>query len=427
MINALGMRRDGWVIRTVGIVAVGNEVLVGEVINTNGAYLASRLSAYGASPTLQMVVGDAREPLLNALKVATTQCDLVITIGGLGPTHDDMTVATVAEFVGSHLIQDVELTQAIRARHSRQPGWEASVTKQSMIIEGAQVWPNSAGTAPGQLVTGTFGAIVLLPGPPRELKAVVHESLEPWMREQTGRAVVRDTYTVFDMGESTVAHYLAPLLTGQHPRTGIYASPGRIDVRFEDIAPAGARSTVATRRAAAWARGLLPQKFYRLADKDRAAYLLFALESQHLTVATMESITGGLVADRFISEPGASTTLIGGVIAYTDAIKIQAGVSETLLRDCGAVSREVARAMAEAITRETGADLGIATTGYAGPTGGDQANPIGTYYVAINGPKGLTERHRQAHSNRNGVRLAAVETALTLLWEYLDLPLEIEE
>lgn len=414
-------------IRTVGIIAVGNEVLVGEVINTNGAYLASRLSAYGASPTIQMVVGDAREPLLNALKVATTQCDLVITIGGLGPTHDDMTVATVAEFVGSRLIQDVELTQAIAARHSRQPGWEASVTKQSMIIEGARVWPNSVGTAPGQLVSGKFGAIVLLPGPPRELKAVVHESLEPWIQDHTEGTIVRDTYTVFDMGESNVAHYLAPLLIGQHPRTGIYASPGRIDVRFEDIAPAGSRSTVSTRRAAAWARGLLPQRFYRLAEKDRAAYLLTALESQHLRVATMESLTGGLVADRFISQPGASTTVLGGVIAYTDAIKIKAGVPQTLLREHGAVSAAVARAMAEAIRRETGADLGIATTGYAGPTGGDKENPVGTYYVALDGPHGLTERHRQAHSNRHGVRLAAVETALTLLWEYLDLPLELEE
>ncbi len=414
-------------IRTVGIIAVGNEVLVGEVINTNGAYLATRLSAYGASPTIQMVVGDAREPLFNALKVATTQCDLVITIGGLGPTHDDITVATVAEYVGSRLIQDVELTQAIRARHSRQPGWEASVTKQSMIIEGAQVWPNSAGTAPGQLVMRKSGAIVLLPGPPRELKAVVQEALEPWLRDQTDGALVRDTYTVFDMGESTVAHYLAPLLTGQHPRTGIYASPGRIDVRFEDVGLGGARSTVATRRAAAWARGLLPQRFYRLAEKDRAAYLLLALESQHLTVATMESLTGGLVADRFISQPGASTTVLGGVIAYTDAMKIKAGVPQSLLQEHGAVSAEVAREMAHAIKRGTGADLGIATTGYAGPAGGDPEHPVGTYYVALDGPNGLMERHRQARSNRYGVRLAAVETALTLLWEYLDLPLELEE
>ncbi len=414
-------------IRTVGIIAVGNEVLVGEVINTNGAYVASRLSAYGVSPIMQMVVGDSREPLLNALTVAATQCDLVITIGGLGPTQDDMTVATVGEFVGSRLIQDIELTQAIAARHSRQPGWEASVTKQGMVIEGAQVWPNSAGTAPGQLVIGKSCTLVLLPGPPREFKALVSESLEPWLKTQTDRTVVRDTYTVFDMGESTVAHYLAPLLTGQHPRTGIYASPGRIDIRFEDNGPWSSRSTVTTRRAAAWARGLLPQAFYRLAGKDRGAYLLDALQAKGLTLATMESLTGGLVADRFISHPGASESLVGGVIAYTDALKVKAGISESLLEKHGAVSAEVAGAMAQAIRRETGSDLGIATTGYAGPTGGDAQHPIGTYYVAIDGPMGIMERSRQVHSNRQGVRTAAVETALSLLWEYLELPLEIEE
>jgi PncC family amidohydrolase len=141
----------------------------------------------------------------------------------------------------------------------------------------------------------------------------------------------------------------------------------------------------------------------------------------------MESLTGGLVADRFISQPGASTTVLGGVVAYTDEMKIKTGVPQTLLREHGAVSAEVARAMARAIKRETGADFGIATTGYAGPAGGNVENPVGTYYVAIDGPGGLLERHRRAHSDRHGVRLAAVETALTLLWECLELPLELEE
>ncbi len=414
-------------IRTVGIIAVGNEVLVGEVVNTNGAYIASRLSAYGVSPTIQMVVGDSREPLLAALNVAATQCDLVITIGGLGPTQDDLTVATVGEFVDSRLIQDVKLTQTIQARHSRQPGWEASVAKQAMIIEGAQVWPNSAGTAPGQLITGKSCSIVLLPGPPREFRALVHEGLEPWLSTQATSTLVRDTYTVFEMGESTVAHYLAPLLTGQHPRTGIYASPGRIDVRFEDMGPPGAYSTVTTRRAAAWARGLLPQRFYRLAGRERSTCLLEAMGDQGLTLSTMESLTGGLVADRFISQPGASAIVLGGIIAYTDALKVREGIPLSLLNEHGVVSSEVARAMARSVRHKTGSDLGIATTGYAGPTGGDACHPIGTYYVAIDGPHGVMDRSRQVHSNRQGVRLAAVETALTLLWEYLDLPLEIEE
>ncbi len=420
------MRRDGLVIRTAGIIAVGDEVLMGEVVNTNGAYLASRLKTLGVSTVIQTIVGDSRSAILDALDHASQFCDLIVTIGGLGPTQDDVTVAVISEFVGRGLHQDPDVARDIEERHSRNPGWQNSVAKQAQIVEGAHVWHNAAGTAPGQMISWKHGYIVLLPGPPREFQALVESRLEPWLMGHTSTTLIRDTYTIFNMGESTVAHYLAPLLSGEHPKTGIYASPGRVDIRFEDHGRPGTSDTIANRRAAAWARGQLPVPMYRLHGTDRALYLVGILRERNLTVAAMESLTGGLLMDRLIAVPGASFCVAGGIVAYTDTIKERFGVSSETLRSFGAVSQETVEQMAVAVGLRMGADVGLATTGYAGPDGGDPSNPVGTYYVCLADRNGKTVAiRREVHSDRQGVRQAAVETALSLLWQYLNLPLEL--
>ncbi len=426
MITVLGMRRDGWVIRTAGIIAVGDEVLLGEVVNTNGAYLASRLKVYGVSTTVQTIVGDSYPAILDALSHTTESCDLVVTVGGLGPTQDDITAEAVAKFVGCSLHEDVDLAREIEDRHSRQPGWRQSVDKQAQVLDGATIWRNLVGTAPGQMILWQGHHIALLPGPPREFKSLVASGLEPWLRAHTSTTLIRDTYTVFDMGESTVAYYLAPLLSGSHPETGIYASPGRIDVRFEDHGAAGMMDTIANRRAAAWARGLLPNAMYRLRGQSRTEHIMDALRVRGLTLATMESLTGGLLADRFIAIPGASSCVTGGIIAYTDAIKERYGVPSSVLNHHGAVSAAAAEAMALSICQQTQANIGLATTGYAGPDGGDPKNPIGTYYVCLAANGKTKVIRREVHSDREGVRQAAVETAISLLWEHLGLPVELD-
>lgn len=404
-----------------GLVAVGDEVLSGEVINSNAAWLAQQLLSIGIHTKAHMVVGDDVTAILRVLEWIHGEARLVIVIGGLGPTPDDVTKEAVARYYHRELALDSTTEEYISAHHGRNAGWRESVSRQAQIITGATVWQNPNGQAPGQLIEDSQGVTVLLPGPPRELKGLVGGFFLPWLRR--GRAndpVIRRTLASYDVGESVLAHRLRSLLSGQHPKTGVYSRPGVVEVRIETST--SPKQRVLNERAAAWIRGNTSGRLYELGQVDRATALVTALTQRKQTLSAMESLTGGLVMARLVNVSGASACVAGGIVAYTDRIKTLFGIPVDVLEQYGAVSAECAQAMAKSIQQRYGTDWALSTTGFAGPEGGDEENPVGTFYTAVAGPRGCEIRRRVVATDRQGVREAAVELAFTVLWDMLGLP-----
>lgn len=405
---------------TAQIIAVGDEVLWGETVNTNAAWMANFLMGFGIRPTSHVVVPDQPRAIGRAVVGALDCADLIIVMGGLGPTADDRTLDAISEALKCPWVLDDAVRARIAQTHSKAPGWEESVNRQARVLEGALVWLNDRGQAPGQLLDLGHGVVVLLPGPPGEMQGIAIGALSEWLIKHTKGRIHRDTYSVFDLGESQIARHLWPLLEGQHPRAGIYAQAGRVDIRVQTgDTQAGA---VLRERSRAWIRKQLPVPVYVLGQTSREAYLIEWLARHQHSLASMESLTGGLFVSNLIAVPGASSAILGGVVAYSDEMKRHHGVSAEILEQFGAVSDECSQAMAKAVADEYGASIGVATTGFAGPDGGTEKDPVGTFYVAAVGNGGVVVKRRYAPLDRPAVRQIAVQTALNAVWQLLKLP-----
>jgi nicotinamide-nucleotide amidase len=401
------------------VIAVGDEVLTGEVVNTNGAWLASQLLRVGSRAVLQMAVGDDAVAIAGALRTARQVADLILFIGGLGPTPDDLTREAVADVLGVSLHLNQAVADRIRARHRRGPGHEASIRQQSQVLAGAEVIANDVGTAPGQLLRLGTNAVALLPGPPAECRSVA-DHLWPHVEAATGRRVVRHTWRCYDLPESEMAHHLGDILTGIHPRAGIYTRPGVVELRLEAPAEPGEGLPAIIARAGALARGRLPAPLYDDEALPTAPEALIAiLASRRQTVAIAESLTGGLLSAQLTLIPGASEVVMEGNVVYTEAAKERLGCPAELVKMHGAVSQEVARALAEQARARAGTDWGVALTGFAGPGGGTDREPVGTYYCAVAGAGGTRVRRRSSRLGRAAVREAACETARFMLAQAL--------
>ncbi|MCY0884346.1 MAG: nicotinamide-nucleotide amidohydrolase family protein [Firmicutes bacterium] len=390
---------------TAAIVAVGDEVLAGRVTDRNGAWLVGRLAGAGVRVVSRVMVADDPAAVAAAVTWARTQAELVITTGGLGRTHDDCTVAGVARALGRAVLH--------REPSAGDPWPEVAFA----VVAGAELWPNPAGLAPGQRVTAGDTMVVLLPGPPAELQALAEAALLPWLRESGNPGIVRVTYTCYDLAESEAARLLAPLAAGQHPRIGLYARPGRLEITLESPADPErpGRVPLAIRRLEGWLHGVCPQPLLPLGAEERPGWIVAQLIARRLRVAALESLTGGMVMAALVGVPGASAALVGGAVTYTDTAKAEMGVPVQILREFGAVSEACARAMAEVARARWNVDFGLATTGYAGPTGGDPGHPVGTVFVGCAGPAGVVVRRLQLHGDREAVREGATDAVLALL------------
>lgn len=407
-------------IRRAHIIAIGDEVLSGETINTNAAWMARFLMEHGVRPEFQCVVPDQEEAIAGLLKRSLEMADLVVMMGGLGPTADDRTIEATGKALGRLVSVDPRVLDYISHRHSHAAGWQASVKRQARIIHGATVWLNPTGQAPGQLLEQKRCFVALLPGPPGELESICLKWMGPWLETAAEGRIQRDSYSVFDWGESAVASYLTPLLEGHHPNAGIYAQPGRIDVRIDTSN--NALGQVMRERSRAWIISKIPGVVYQLGDATREQYLISWLTTHAMSVTVMESLTGGLLLSQLIDVPGASECVLGGEVAYTDEAKRILGVPSAILESDGAVSGRCAEAMAEAVRDRFQSHIGVSTTGFAGPGGGTDADPAGTFYVATVGPMGSVVRRRYAPLARQAVRQVAVQTAMSAVWELLKLP-----
>lgn len=401
------------------IISVGTELLLGQIVDTNAAYLAQRLAEIGIDVFFKQTVGDNPSRIEGAVRLALSRADVVLMTGGLGPTEDDLTVASVAAALGVELAYDEAVADHIRrffeSRGRTPPG---TVYKQALVPRGARVIPNHRGTAPGVHLEHQGRAVFIMPGVPYEMKGMMEDYVVPALRERAGLAVIRSrVLRVTGEGESAVEARIKDLLQLTTPTIAPYAKLGEVHLR---LTAKGTPDEVAAalRQGEAQVRERLGELVYGVDDQTLEAAVGGLLASRTLTVAVAESCTGGLVSQRLTAIPGSSAYFLEGVVAYSNETKVQdAGVHPDLIAAHGAVSGEVAEAMADGIRRRAGAAIGLGVTGIAGPAGGTPEKPVGLVYLALADVGGTLHRRLAfgSEAGREGIRFLASQAALNVL------------
>jgi nicotinamide-nucleotide amidase len=394
------------------IVTVGSELVEGLRIDTNTAEIARALAPRGLRVVEALSVGDDVAVLAAALERLTASCGLVVVTGGLGPTHDDITREAASRALQKPLVRDQHLAawlEPVIARH-RDPEAAAQVLVQAELLDGAEVFPATTGTAPGQLVATPLGALALLPGPPSEMRPMLHALVE---RYPLSRAEPHEL-GVTGLSESD-AQVIAQRVLATHPGVAltVLARPGDVRVLLLDDG-AGEQQLAAAAEQVADALGA---HCYARDGASLAESLVRAATDRGVTLAIAESCTGGMVASAITDVAGASAVFRGGVVSYhNDAKRDLLGVDPDTLSEHGAVSEAVARQMAEGARKRLGADVAVSITGIAGPDGGSDQKPVGLVWFAVATPSGTTAESRLfAATSRAAVRLRATSSALDLL------------
>lgn len=365
------------------IVSIGTELLLGQITDTNASYLASKLPELGIDLLWVTQVGDNLERMKECLGRARNRSDLVLTTGGLGPTEDDLTRKAIAALMGEEPKVDPELEQGLREFFSRR-GYQMpeSNIKQATIIPSAQVIPNPRGTAPGWWVERDGKVIIAMPGPPSEMQRMWEKEVSQRLRERIPEIILSRTLKTYLLSEAAVGELVSPYLASTNPTLAVYAKPDGIQLRL--TAKAGSRDEAEQMIAQLEerVRALLADVIWGCDDETLESVVGALLIEKGLSLATMESCTGGLLASTITDIPGSSNYFKGGLVAYTNEAKVYYGVDAALLERHGAISPEVACAMAEAVRHRLGADIGVGITGVAGPDE-VEGKPVGTAHIAI--------------------------------------------
>lgn len=371
------------------ILCIGTELLMGQVLNTNAQFLSRRLSALGVSQYHQTVVGDNAQRLEDAYRLALSRADVVITSGGLGSTVDDITKRVAAKVAGKALVLFPEAEEAIRARFQRygRPMTENNLS-QAMFTPDTTLLPNPNGTAPGAIVPMGEGKVVIhLPGPPNELQPMWIDHAEPWLQKRSGKALVSRYIRIFGMGESQVDELLSDLETGDNPTLSPYCSTGEVMLRATACADTAEEAEKLLPPLIDEVKARLGDVIYAIESDDTGSLARCAVEAlkrRGWTIATAESLTGGLMASSMVEIPGASAVVKGGFVTYQTVSKTMlVDVPAELIEKHDVVSAEVAYAMAEGARKRLGTDIAISATGLAGPDGGTPEKPVGTVFVGI--------------------------------------------
>jgi len=401
------------------ILAVGSELLTPLRSETNASWLTGRLRDAGVDVAARITVADDGPYLESAFRSALARADIVIATGGLGPTEDDLTREAAAAALGRSIRRDPGLLAALRARFERYGRVMAPVNaKQADLIEGGVALPNRHGSACGQTVETEDRLLVLLPGPPNEMQPMFEDQVLPMIRERAGGTLMRTRILrIASMSESDVEQVAAPIYTTfANPRTTILGSPGQVELH---LTAEGASEEAVEERLAALAgalRDALPGRVYSVDGGELPAVVAALLRERALTLAVAESCTGGLLAERLTSVPGASAFLDRAYVTYSNRSKVELlGVDPALLESAGAVSEPVAASMAAGARRAARADVGVAITGIAGPDGGTPEKPVGLVFIATDGAAG--DRVRRIHfiGTRDRVRFQASQAALEMV------------
>lgn len=404
---------------TVELICVGTELLLGNIVNTNAAFISEKCAMLGLSMYYQSVVGDNPGRLEEMVKTAMKRSDIIILSGGLGPTQDDLTKETVAKVMGKKLVEDQKARQEIqlflerRGRTITENNW-----KQALVPEGCQVLYNVNGTAPGLIVKDDNTCVILLPGPPNELVPMFEEQVYPYLHKLQPEIICSKMIKLCGIGESSAETKILDLVEAQtNPTVAPYAKTGEVHLRIT----AKAESETAAYKLMEPVEEVLRQRFGTLiytndsqVTLEMAIYEL--LKANNLTVTTAESCTGGLVAGRLINVPGISEYLKEGYITYSNEAKQKLlGVPAEILQKYGAVSPQTAEAMAKGGAKAAEADVCIAVTGIAGPDGGSLEKPVGLVYMSCYCLGKVYTEKNQYTGSRSKIREYAVASALTLL------------
>lgn len=379
------------------IITIGDELLIGQVVDTNSAWLGRTLSEDGIKVTQITSVQDDPNQIMRTVNEALARVSIVLVTGGLGPTRDDITKHTLAKLFGMKLVRDEQVYETVRRQLAvRGIAFNELNQEQALVPDGCTVLPNRNGTAPGMWFERGGKVLVSMPGVPFEMKALVTDEILPRLRTHFSlHANVHRTAITFGLAESILAERIAPWEAALPANLRLAYLPSALCIRLRlsayETDPEKARSEID--RQFDRLAGLIPHYLVGYGDDTLESATGALLRSRGETLATAESCTGGNIAHRFTAMPGASDYFLGGVVAYSNEVKTALlGVDPDSLNRYGAVSRSVAEQMAEGMRRATGATYGISTTGIAGPTGGTPDKPVGTVWMAVATPEGVHAR-----------------------------------
>lgn len=401
------------------LLAVGSELLGSLRSDTNTLWLTEKLLEVGVEVAARITVADDAALLESAFRNALGRADLVIATGGLGPTEDDLTREAAAKALGRGIHRDQEILEALKIRFARFLRQMAAINeKQADVIDGAVALPNARGTAPGQRIEHEGRLLFLLPGPPGEMQPMFSEQVLPIVRERAGGAVLRTrVLRIASMSESDVDQAAAPVYkTFANPRTTILGAAGQVELHLTAEGRSEAEAEERIEALAVGIRQALPGRIFSEDGREIPEVVADLLRDRKKTIALAESCTGGLLSARLTDVAGASAYLDRSFVTYSNRAKVEElGVDAALVERVGAVSEEVAAAMAAGARRVAGADIGVGITGIAGPDGGTPEKPVGLVYVALDGAAGTRVRRAVFPGGRERVRYQATQVALEML------------
>lgn len=405
------------------IITIGNEILSGMTLDTNSSYLARELALIGIPVVIKLSVGDRGQDILRAFKQALAESDIVLCTGGLGPTSDDITKKVAANLFGSKLKLDKPTLEYIRSRFAKR-GIEMPACNrgQAMVPDKAEILFNPEGTAPGLLFKKGKKILVLMPGVPREMRAIYSGSLSGVLSALAGKNVIRLlTLRTTGISESAIAEKLASFEKGLATGTLAYLPTHLgVDLRLTLAGKSAAQIEARLQELSSKIKQLLGPVIYGQNDETMEVIVGRLLKEKKLTLTTAESCSGGLIADRITDVPGSSEYFLGSVVAYNNALKEKLlGVKSQTLRLHGAVSRETAIEMANGVRGRLDSDLGLSITGIAGPTGGTDKKPVGLVFMAVAGHRGIVVEEKSFLGQRRHIKESAGQAALNMLRLYL--------
>ena len=400
------------------LISIGTELLLGDIVNTNAQFLAKELATLGIDVYHQCVIGDNEERVLRAFKEAFDRCDIIITTGGLGPTQDDLTKELGAKYFNKKMILHEPSLEWIKKYLDikDEEALEAN-KKQAYFPEGATILPNEKGTAPGAIISENNKTLIILPGPPKEMKSMFNNHVVKYLSDMTGEVIKSKTLRIFGIGESLMAKKINDIIQNStNPTVAPYAKDYEVTLRVTAKEKSEEKCEDLINPKCEEIKSILGEYIYGEGETSLDTVVAELLYKKKLSISTAESCTGGMVAATLISYPGISDVFKEGAVTYSNEAKMKRlGVKEETLNNFGAVSEETAREMAEGISREAKTDIGISTTGIAGPGGGTEEKPVGLVYIGVCIKGNVIVEKFNFTGDREAVRKKATMNALNIL------------
>ena len=402
------------------VISIGTEILLGEIVDTNAAFIASRLPQFGIDMLYTSQVGDNPDRLSEIIERAWKRSDIIFCTGGLGPTEDDLTRETIAKALNETLYQDEIQGDILRNFFQGRGGdMPERNLKQAQLIESARAIPNPRGTAPGWWVERENKIIVVMPGPPSEMTRMWEHEVAPYLEEKATSILVSRTLKTSGIGEGTLDEMIGPLLHSTNPSIGVYARVDGVHVRISAKGANRQEALELIEPVEKEAREILGDSIWGSDDESLSGAIGRLLKKNNLTLGLMESATGGALASSLTDIDGSSSYFKGSIVTYATEAKIMAGVSSETIETSGVISEETATAMAIAARVKLGSDIGIGITGIAG---GEEVEgqPPGTMHIALaDEQNNVTYSHSRYYQGRDAAKRRAVLTALTMLRQHL--------